>query len=114
MNYSGYIIVGNSDDHFRNHGFLLTRKGWELSLAYDINPTLADNQSLLINRSTSESDLNILLESAGEYMLSADKAKSIINEVKTAMKSWRSEARRLGLPQRDIDMFAPRFDKWIE
>ncbi len=109
-----YIIVGNSDDHFRNHGFLLTRKGWELSPAYDINPTLADNQSLLINRSTSESDLNILLVSAGDYMLSAEKAKDIITEVKTAMKSWRTEARRLGLPQRDIDMFAPRFDRWLE
>ncbi|WP_289199395.1 HipA domain-containing protein, partial [Bacteroides acidifaciens] len=109
-----YIIVGNSDDYFRNHGFLLTRKGWELSPAYDINPTLADNQSLLINRSTSESDLNILLASAGDYMLSPEKAKSIITEVKTAMKSWRTEARRLGLLQRDIDMFAPRFDKWIE
>ena len=107
-----YIIVGNSDDHFRNHGFLLTRKGWELSPAYDINPTLYDNQSLLINRTTSESDLNILLASAGDYMLSTEKAKTIIDEVKSAMKSWRSEARRLGLPQRDIDMFAPRFDKW--
>jgi len=105
-----YIIVGNSDDHFRNHGFLLTRKGWELSPAYDINPTLADNQSLLINRSTSESDLNILLESAGDYMLATEKAKTIIDEVKSAMKSWRNEARRLGLPQRDIDMFATRFD----
>jgi len=105
-----YIIVGNSDDHFRNHGFLLTRKGWELSPAYDINPTLADNQSLLINRSTSESDLSILLESAGDYMLATEKAKTIIDEVKSAMKSWRNEARRLGLPQRDIEMFAPRFD----
>lgn len=105
-----YIIVGNSDDHFRNHGFLLTRKGWELSPAYDINPTLADNQSLLINRSTSESDLNILLASAGDYLLSAEKAKSIINEVKTVMKLWRSEACKLGLPQRDIDQFARRFD----
>ncbi len=109
-----YIIVGNSDDHFRNHGFLLTRKGWELSPAYDINPTLADNQSLLINRSTSESDLNILLASAGDYMLSSDKAEEHHRRGKTAMKSWRTEARRLGLPQRDIDMFAPRFDKWIE
>lgn len=63
---------------------------------------------------TSESDLNILLASAAEYMLSSDKAESIITEVKTAMKSWRTEARRLGLPQRDIDMFAQRFDKWIE
>lgn len=105
-----YIIVGNSDDHFRNHGFLLKRKGWELSPAYDINPTLADNQSLLINRSTSESDLNILLESAGDYMLPHEKAKTIIDEVKSAMNSWRNEARRLGLPQRDIDMFAHRFD----
>jgi len=108
-----YIIVGNTDDHFRNHGFLLTRKGWELSPAYDINPTLADNQSLLINRNTNESDLNTLLASAGDYMLPSDKAKSIIDEVKTAMKSWQTEARRLGLPQRDIDWFAPRFDKWI-
>ncbi|MBD5216277.1 MAG: type II toxin-antitoxin system HipA family toxin [Bacteroidales bacterium] len=108
-----YIIIGNSDDHFRNHGFLLTRKGWELSPAYDINPTLSDNQSLLIDRSTSESDLNILLKSAGEYMLSVEKAKTIIDEVKSAMKSWRSDARRLGLPQRDIDMFAPHLDKWM-
>ena len=107
-----YIIIGNSDDHFRNHGFLLTRKGWELSPAYDINPTLSDNQSLLINSSTSESNLDVLLESAGEYMLSIEKAKDIIAEVKSAMKLWRSEARKLGLPQRDIDMFAPRFDKW--
>ena len=105
-----YIIVGNSDDHFRNHGFLLTRKGWELSPAYDINPTLSDNQSLLINRATSESDLNILLASAGDYMLSTEKAKTIIDEVKSAMKSWRNEAQKLGLPQREIDMFARRFD----
>lgn len=108
-----YIIVGNSDDHFRNHGFLLTRKGWELSPAYDINPTLQENQSLLINRSTNESDLNILLESADDYMLSKDKAARIISEIKEAMKSWQTEARRIGIPIRDIDMFAPRIDKWL-
>ena len=108
-----YIIVGNSDDHFRNHGFLLTRKGWELSPAYDINPTLSDNQSLLINRDTSEADLKILLRSAEDYMLAPEKAQRIIEEVRTAMRPWRSEARKLGLPQRDIDMLAPKFDKWI-
>lgn len=108
-----YIIVGNSDDHFRNHGFLLTRKGWELSPAYDINPTRSDFQRLLINRNTSESNIDILLKSAGDYMLSSEKARDIINNVRAAMRSWRNEARRQGLPQRDIDMFAPRFDKWI-
>ena len=108
-----YIIVGNSDDHFRNHGFLLTRKGWQLSPAYDINPTVSTHQSLLINRSTSESNLNILLESAHDYLLSPEKAKTIIADVTSAMKSWRSEARKLRLPQREIDLFSPRFDQWI-
>ena len=108
------IIVGNSDDHFRNHGFLLTRKGWILAPAYDINPTLAEEQSLLINRTTNVSDLNILMESAGEYMLPDGRAKSIIDEVKTAMKPWRSVAGKIGISQRDIEMFAPRIDKWLE
>ena len=108
-----YIIVGNSDDHFRNHGFLLSRKGWNLSPAYDINPTLSDSQSLLINHSTSASDLDVLSGSAEEYMLSKEKARKIIDEVKSAMKPWRAEAVKLGLPQRDIDMFAGRFDKWL-
>lgn len=108
-----YIIVGNSDDHFRNHGFLLTQKGWSLSPAYDINPTLSESQSILINRTTNESSLDILLESAGEYMLSKEKAERIISEVKETMKPWQTEARRLGIPQRDIDTFAPRIDKWL-
>lgn len=107
------IIVGNSDDHFRNHGFLLTRKGWKLSPAYDINPTLSAHQSLLINRTTDRADLEILLDSAGDYMLSDEKAREIIGQVKTAMKLWRVEARRLSLPQRDIDTFGHRFDSQL-
>ncbi|HBN64088.1 MAG TPA: toxin HipA [Porphyromonadaceae bacterium] len=107
------IIVGNSDDHFRNHGFLLTRKGWELSPAYDLNPTLSDHQSLLINRSTNVADLDILLSSSDEYMIPQKRAEAIIAEVKTAMQQWQPEARHLGIPQRDIDTFALRINKWL-
>lgn len=106
-----YITIGNSDDHFRNHGFLLTRKGWELSPAYDINPTLSDSQSLLINRSTNESNLNILLDSASDYMLSEKKAETIISEVRNAMRPWHTEARRLGIAQREIETFATRIER---
>mgnify|MGYP000544319935 CR=1 FL=1 len=106
-----YIIVGNSDDHFRNHGFLLTPKGWVLSPAYDINPTLDDQQSLLINRVTNRSDLNILMESAENYMLTRQTAGAIISEVKMAMKSWKSEALRIGIPKKDIERFAPKIDR---
>lgn len=107
------IIIGNSDDHFRNHGFLLTRKGWELSSAYDLNPTLSEHQSLLINRFTNIADLNILLSSSDEYMIPQKRAEAIIAEVKAAMQPWQTYARCLGIPQRDIDTFAPRINKWL-
>ena len=72
------ICIGNTDDHFRNHGFLLTAKGWTLSPAYDMNPTLNEYQSLLINNYTNKSDLNELLNSCEEYMLSKQTALQII------------------------------------
>lgn len=108
-----YILIGNSDDHFRNHGFLLTEKGWELSPAYDINPTTSEQQSLLINRFTNEANLELLLDAASDFMLAEHTAKSIIGNVKTAVASWRTEAKRFSLPQRDIDTFGPRIDKWL-
>ena len=43
------VMFGNTDDHFRNHGFLLTPKGWTLSPAYDINPGAKTHQCLLID-----------------------------------------------------------------
>ena len=94
------ICVGNSDDHFRNHGFLLTAKGWTLSPAYDMNPTHNDYQSLLINSNTNKADLSILLNSCEEYMLTPKEAQGIINEVMEAVKNWRALAIRLGIAPR--------------
>lgn len=78
------ICIGNTDDHFRNHGFLLTVKGWTLSPAYDMNPTLNEYQSLLINSYTNKSDLKELLDSCEEYMIPEDTAGQIIAEVLNA------------------------------
>ena len=105
------ICVGNSDDHFRNHGFLLTAKGWTLSPAYDMNPTLNDHQSLLINSKTNKSDLSTLLNSYEEYMLSPTVAQTIINEVVNAVKNWRFLANRLGITKREMNLFEGVFDK---
>lgn len=106
------ICIGNTDDHFRNHGFLLTARGWTLSPAYDINPTLSDYQSLMISQTTNKSDLNILLDACEEYMLSRKTAERIISEVKSAISSWRSLATKLAIPKRDVDYFASKFDKY--
>lgn len=103
------ICIGNSDDHFRNHGFLLTPKGWTLSPAYDLNPTLNRYQSLLISSSSNEADLASLLRAHNEYMISEAAARTIIDEVLSAMSGWQSLATRLGLPQKERDAFAHRF-----
>ena len=99
------IAVHNTDDHFRNHGFLLTSQGWTLSPAYDMNPTLNDYQGLLINSTTNESNLQILLDSSEEYMISRHDAQRIIEEVVAAVKQWQSVATKLGVSRREIEMF---------
>lgn len=105
------IAVGNSDDHFRNHGFLLTPRGWTLSPAYDMNPTISNTQSLLINRSSNIADLNVLSESSDEYMIPREEAIAIIGEVKTAVARWQAVARRLKIAQREIDYFYNVFER---
>ena len=104
------ICIGNTDDHFRNHGFLLTAKGWTLSPAYDMNPTLNSHQSLLINSKTNVSDLSVLVNSCDEYMLTAQVAKSIINEVVDAIKDWRIIANKIGISKREISLFENVFE----
>ena len=104
------IAIGNSDDHFRNHGFLLTPKGWTLSPAYDLNPTFNDHQSLLINATTNRSDLQLLLASSEEYMISKEEATHIIEEVKDGVSQWRSMATRIGIAKREMDLFAQVFE----
>ena len=105
------ICIGNSDDHFRNHGFLLTSKGWTLAPAYDMNPTLNEYQSLLINSYTNKSDLNELLNSCEEYMLQKQTGHEIISEVLDAVKEWRTLATRLGVFKREIEMFSDVLDE---
>jgi hypothetical protein len=104
------ICIGNSDDHFRNHGFLLTPKGWTLSPAYDINPTLSKHQSLLVTSTSNEADLSLLREASEEYMLSKEIADTIIGEVCNVLKDWLSLATRQGITKREIALFADRWE----
>ena len=100
------ICIGNSDDHFRNHGFLLTEKGWTLSPAYDMNPSLKEYQSLMISSTSNKADLNILLDACEEYMLPRVKAQRIIKEVCEALNDWTMEANRLGIVKKEMGLFS--------
>ena len=104
------IIIGNHDDHFRNHGFLLTEKGWVWSPAFDINPSDFQTQSLLISSDSNESSLEVLLRAAGDYMFSTETAREIIHDMCTAMQSWRQVARQCGISSPEMERFADRID----
>lgn len=104
------ICIGNTDDHFRNHGFLLTAKGWTLSPAYDMNPTLNEYQSLLISSTSNKADLSVLLDACEDYMLNRKTAEKIVSEVVEAVKEWREIAIRQGVSKSEIDMFSGVLD----
>ena len=108
------IAIGNSDDHFRNHGFLLTPKGWTLSPAYDMNPTLNDYQALMINSTTNQADLNILLDSSDEYMIGRKEAETIIEEVKSGVRQWKYIANRLGITKREMAVYEQVYQRALK
>ena len=104
------ICVGNTDDHFRNHGFLLTPKGWTLSPVYDVNPSLNEYQSLLIDETSNLSDLNILLNAAKSYFLTRQDAANIIRQVVHAVREWRQVAAKLSISKREQERFSTIID----
>ena len=83
------ICIGNSDDHFKNHSFLLTKDGWTLSPVYDINPSNYRSHSLLIDMESNQSSLDRLFKAHKMYFIDKETAHDIISEVASNMKQWR-------------------------
>lgn len=92
----------------------MTPKGWTLSPAYDMNPTLNEYQSLLITSTSNRADLQTLLDACEEYMIGRNVAEIIIQEVNDAVQDWRSQAIRLGISKREMDVFASVLDSRLK
>jgi serine/threonine-protein kinase HipA len=94
------ISVSNTDDHLRNHGFILTEKGWVLSPAFDINPN-ESGTGLNLNISESDNSLNydLALEVAEYFRLDKSKAEKIISEIKSKVQDWKAIADKYDIPK---------------
>ncbi len=104
------IAVSNADDHLRNHGFLLSAKGWRLSPAYDMNPsTEKDGLSLNIDMDNNALDFSLALSVHEYFQLRSNEAHEIINEVKSAVNKWRKFADELKIPKQEQGMMQPAF-----
>ncbi|MFJ5441470.1 type II toxin-antitoxin system HipA family toxin [Pectobacterium sp. CHL-2024] len=96
------IAVSNTDDHLRNHGFLLTDKGWKLSPAYDLNPIVGKHGlHLNITDTANELDYALAFEVIDFFRLSREDATRIYDEVLGAVKGWQAAANRLGISRNE-------------
>lgn len=105
------ICVKNTDDHLRNHGFLLTDKGWKLSPAYDLNPNeYGTGLSLNISEKDNSLDLNLALSVADIFRVEKDRANEIIARVKDSVSDWRNVAKNIGLSRTEQDIMSKAFE----
>lgn len=104
------IAISNTDDHLRNHGFLLTKKGWVLSPAYDINPS-TDKQGLALNIDMDDNALDFdLLMSVGVYFqLSKTEMKDILDSLKKVISKWHQKAEEIGISRHEREFMRSAF-----
>lgn len=106
------MAVSNTDDHLRNHGFLLSDEGWKLSPLFDVNPD-ADGEMLSLNVDENNNliDFELALSVSRLYEVSEKRAIEELNEIKNVVENnWRRLAQQYGLNRNEIERMAPAFD----
>lgn len=109
------ILISNTDDHLRNHGFLYEGSdGWRLSPAYDLNPVPVDVKPRILTTTINEDDatasLSLALDVAGYFELDQAKARDTAAQVGETVSNWRNEAAGQGITKREIDRMASAFE----
>jgi serine/threonine-protein kinase HipA len=109
------ILISNTDDHLRNHGFLYDGPdGWRLAPAYDLNPVPVDIKprvlSTAIDLDDGTASLALALEVAAYFELNPDQAREITAEVGGVVSRWRGTATQAGLSKPEIDRMASAFE----
>ena len=107
------LLVSNTDDHLRNHGFLAENGRWRLSPAYDLNANVKRPQSLSLDLDDGVpiESVDTLLNAAEYFRLRKAEAEAILSRVRSAVAKWRDVAARLGIPRREQEDMAECFVK---
>ncbi|HTE34289.1 MAG TPA: HipA domain-containing protein, partial [Chryseolinea sp.] len=106
-----YIAIKNTDDHLRNHGFLLTQSGWQLSPAYDVNPIyLGTGLSLNISETDNSLNFDLAREVAKYFRVSSASADDVITNTQKVVKKWMHIASKFLIPSKEQDLMASAFE----
>jgi serine/threonine-protein kinase HipA len=104
------ILIHNTDDHLRNHGFFIDVNGIRLSPAYDMNPSIDRSElTLAINEFETTCDVSIAMDACKDYGQSPQEAGSSLKQVRKAVSEWRQEAGRLNIPEAEQYLMAAAF-----
>lgn len=99
------VLVGNHDDHLRNHGFLRTATGWSLSPAFDINPNPdKDVHVLALDALDPSPHTSVLLAHHASFRLTTDQAQSITRKTRDTIRHWEQAAHALGAKRSEISL----------
>jgi serine/threonine-protein kinase HipA len=104
------VVVGNRDDHLRNHGFILSRGGWRPAPAFDINPDPDRAEHVLaLDDRDPRPNVATVLATAELYRLAPARARTFADDIQRVASGWRPLARRLRIPAADIATMAGAF-----
>jgi serine/threonine-protein kinase HipA len=104
------VVVGNRDDHLRNHGFILGERGWRLAPAFDVNPNIDKGEHVLnIDDVDNRPSLETVLATAPFYRVAPTRAQQIVTKVVNVVGDWETAARRACISRADIELTAPAF-----
>ena len=107
------MAVSNTDDHLRNHGFLLKKNGWVLAPLYDVNPVpYGKSLSLNVNMEDGTIDSDLAVETAGDYGIAVPDAQAdVIRIMQTVGRNWRQTAAENGLSRNAQLQMEPAFSE---
>lgn len=110
------MAVTNTDDHLRNHAFILTDKGWILSPLYDVNPVpYGDELSLNVDEEDNSISIDLAVQTAVRFGISKSDAEVQAEEIlKIVRDNWEKTAARYGLTRRQIEEMRPAFSACYE
>lgn len=110
------MAVTNTDDHLRNHAFILTDKGWILSPLYDVNPVpYGDELSLNVDEDDNSISIELAVQTAVRFGISESDAQAYAEDIlKIVRDSWEKSAVGNGLTRRQIEEMRPAFSACYE
>jgi serine/threonine-protein kinase HipA len=104
------VVVGNTDDHLRNHGFIRETTGWRVAPAYDLTPNPARRtHALRLDDATDVPDLDVVLSTAKLYGLNARSAGEILREIHSVTGQWKARSKGAKLPAAEIAIVEQAF-----